>query len=102
MPELIEIYHYGILDKDHTSNIEFEAIFNDYSFRGTVDVEIEICERAEPEVGIMRDSYQCNGIEYWRYDIINDACEVISLNKDEKNSCRNEIENYFDNLVQNF
>ncbi|NQY30449.1 MAG: hypothetical protein HRT69_13370 [Flavobacteriaceae bacterium] len=80
----------------------FTAHYNDYIITGQVECDVILEHEAEEEVGIMSDQYQLEGINFWYLEVKNHNEEIINLNNEELQSCKNEIENELNNLVEQF
>ena len=50
----------------------------------------------------MSDYYQLDRVTFWYLEVVNNDEETITLNKQELQSCKNDIENQLDTLVQEF
>ena len=81
---------------------EFTAHYKNYVITGEVECEISIDQETEEEVGIMSDYYQLDRVTFWYLEVVNNDEETITLNKQELQSCKNDIENQLDTLVQEF
>ncbi len=80
---------------------EFEAHYDDYIVKGTIDCETFLDEPIDESVGIMSDSYRCDVFNFWHIETTIDGNKV-SLNKKELASVKHDVENHFDKLVQSF
>ena len=81
---------------------EFTAHYKNYVITGEIECEISIDQETEEEVGIMSDYYQLDRVSFLYLELVNNDEEKITLNKQELQSCKNDIENQLDTLVQEF
>ena len=100
MNDLIEIQYQGIFEIGSTE-VEFMADYEGYQITGTINCRT-VKEDKEEDVGIMDDSYIFNGATFWGVEVQNELSEKITLNEEELNACKNDIENYFNGLIQQF
>ena len=95
-----EVTHTGEFGLENRS-VEFQADYKEYYITGVAECELSIDTEEEIDLGIGK-SYMLNGVTFWHLIVKNEANEEISLNEAELNNCKNDIENYFNGLVENF
>ncbi len=101
MLELFEIELTGEFNEVE-NECGFQAIFNDFIIQGTIEADFEVDEFKDEDLGIMSDSYQLNGVEFFNMGITDKEEEVYYPNEVLIIQAKQEIENHFDSLVQNF
>ena len=99
--ELLEIELSGEFNKGE-NEVGFQAIFSQFIIQATIEVDFEIDEFKDEDLGIMSDSYQLNGVEFFNMGILDREEEVLGLSKALLKEAKQSIENHFDKLVQNF
>lgn len=95
---MIEIEQLGSFNKDNLE-CEFIAHYKDYNIKGQIDCEIESFPE-DQSVGL-KEAWSLFTCNYWHIEIYNDSGK-IGLFAEEKQSALNDVENYFDELVQSF
>jgi hypothetical protein len=101
MSELLEVIQSGKFILNNL-NCEFEAHYEDYTIYGSIDCEVEKSEEKDEDIGIMRDSYLLQSVDFWYIRVQDENSEKISLTKEEETSVKQDIENFFDVKVQSF
>jgi hypothetical protein len=99
--ELLEIELSGEFNK-YENECGFQAIFNEFVIQATIEVDFEIDEPKDEEVGIMSDNYQLNKVQFFNMGITDREEEVTYPGDTLLKAAKQEIENHFDKLVQNF
>ncbi len=82
-----------------STEIEFTADFVLYTLEGSVDMNIKIWEEEQEELNIFA-RYYLKGLTFWYLKVKDIAGDEISLNRDELQECKNDIENEIDKLIQ--
>lgn len=101
MLELLEIELSGEFNKDE-SECGFQAIFNDFIISGIIEADFEVDEAKDEDLGIMCDNYQLNKVDFFNIGITDKDEEVYYPSDDLITKAKQEIENHFNGLVQNF
>jgi len=98
---LIEVQHEGKFDEANSSAL-FIADYKDFQVKGEAVCDFSIDEHKEVETGIMKDSYYLFGIKFEDFTVMDDASDIVKLTDVEELDVKNAIENYFNELVQEF
>ncbi len=99
--ELIEVSADGQFSPE-INECEFIADYQDFQVKGLIEVDIQLDEAADESVGIMNDSYRTDSVRFWFIKVIDNYGEEISISPEAAKEMKQDIENHFDKLTQEF